>query len=229
MKKSVVFIGGILLAISGMLAYISPDKLSLAVVSIMGVIVMLGFVFGIIPLLQYIGAFMQGTENLEGLKKINSDNLWVPLARIEPFFGQKKIDDMFSEYIEKAAEQREQGVVISDIENVINDDSISVRSWRGVVLQIAGTLTALGLLGTFLGLATGISGVKYGSLEDTVAGVETMLRGITTAFYTSIAGVILSIIFNAVYRIVWNMTLRQLQLFIERFHMIVHAIRRARW
>ena len=199
MKKSVVFIGGILLAISGMLAYISPDKLSLAVVSIMGVIVMLGFVFGIIPLLQYIGAFKQGTENLEGLKKINSDNLWVPLARIEPFFGQKKIDDMFSEYIEKAAEQ-------------INDDSISVRSWRGVVLQIAGTLTALGLLGTFLGLATGISGVKYGSLEDTVAGVETMLRGITTAFYTSIAGVILSIIFNAVYRIVWNMTLRQLQL-----------------
>ena len=165
MKKSVVFIGGILLAISGMLAYISPDKLSLAVVSIMGVIVMLGFVFGIIPLLQYIGAFKQGTENLEGLKKINSDNLWVPLARIEPFFGQKKIDDMFSEYIEKAAEQREQGVVISDIENVINDDSISVRSWRGVVLQIAGTLTALGLLGTFLGLATGISGVKYGSLE----------------------------------------------------------------
>ena len=203
MKKSVVFIGGILLAISGMLAYISPDKLSLAVVSIMGVIVMLGFAFGIIPLLQYIGAFKQGTENLEGLKKINSDNLWVPLARIEPFFGQKKIDDMFSEYIEKAAEQREQGV--------------------------AGTLTALGLLGTFLGLATGISGVKYGSLEDTVAGVETMLRGITTAFYTSIAGVILSIIFNAVYRIVWNMTLRQLQLFIERFHMIVHAIRRARW
>lgn len=222
MKKSVVFIGGILLAISGMLAYISPDKLSLAVVSIMGVIVMLGFVFGIIPLLQYIGAFKQGTENLEGLKKINSDNLWVPLARIEPFFGQKKIDDMFSEYIEKADEQREQGVVISDIENVINDDSISVRSWRGVVLQIAGTLTALGLLGTFLGLATGISGVKYGSLEDTVAGVETMLRGITTAFYTSIAGVILSIIFNAVYRIVWNMTLRQLQLFIERFHIIVH-------
>lgn len=63
MKKSVVFIGGILLAISGMLAYISPDKLSLAVVSIMGVIVMLGFVFGIIPLLQYIGAFKQGTEN----------------------------------------------------------------------------------------------------------------------------------------------------------------------
>ena len=222
MKKSVVFIGGILLAISGMLAYISPDKLSLAVVSSMGVIVMHGFVFGIIPLLQYIGAFKQGTENLEGLKKINSDNLWVPLARIEPFFGQKKIDDMFSEYIEKAAEQREQGVVISDIENVINDDSISVRSWRGVVLQIAGTLTALGLLGTFLGLATGISGVKYGSLEDTVAGVETMLRGITTAFYTSIAGVILSIIFNAVYRIVWNMTLRQLQLFIERFHIIVH-------
>ena len=75
MKKSVVFIGGILLAISGMLAYISPDKLSLTVVAVMGVIVMLGFVFGITPLLHYIGAFKQGIENLESLKKTNSDNL----------------------------------------------------------------------------------------------------------------------------------------------------------
>ena len=221
MKKSIVFIGGILLIICGMLAVIAPDKLSKAVVAVMGVFVMLGFVFGIAPLLQFIGSFRQGAGHLNDLKKINSDNLWIPLSEIKPFFGQKNLDELFDEYVEKAYEQREQGVVITDIENVINDDSISVRSWRGVVMQISGSLTALGLLGTFLGLATGIGGVSYGSLQDTVSGIETMLSGITTAFYTSIVGVILSIVFNAVYRIVWNMTLRELQLFIERFHMIV--------
>jgi len=221
MKKSIVFIGGILLIICGVLAAIAPDKLSMAVVAVMGVFVMLGFVFGIAPLLQFIGSFRLGVLHLDDLKKINSDNLWIPLSEINPFFNQKNLDDLFTEYVEKATEQREQGVVITDIENVINDDSLSVRSWRGVVMQISGSLTALGLLGTFLGLATGIGGVSYGTLQDTVSGIETMLSGITTAFYTSIVGVILSIVFNAVYRIVWNMALRELQYFIERFHMVV--------
>ena len=221
MKKSIFFIGGLLLLICGMLAAVAPDKLSMAVVAVMGIFVMLGVIFGVAPLLQYIGAFKQASRHLDDLKKINSDNRWIPLADIDPFFGQRKIDELFTEYIEKAKEQREQGVVITDIENVINDDSISVRSWRGVVLQISGTLTAMGLLGTFLGLATGISGVSYSTMQDTLAGIESMLSGITTAFYTSIVGVILSITFNAVYRIVWNMTLRELQLFIERFHIIV--------
>ena len=221
MKKSIVFIGGILLIVCGMFAVIAPDKLSMGVVAIMGIIVIMGFIFGIMPLLRCIGAFKQGVAQLDDVKKINSDNRWLPLSEINPFFGHRMLDELFTEYVEKAMEQREQGVVVSDIESVINDDALSVRSWRGVVQQISGTMTALGLLGTFLGLVTGISGVTYGTLQDTVAGIQTLLQGITTAFYTSIVGVILSIIFNAVYRIVWNLALRELQLFIESFHLIV--------
>lgn len=221
MKKSIIFIGGILLLVCAMFVVVSPNKLSMAVVGLMTVFVALGFVFGITPNLQYISAFKQGVRNLDDVRKINSTNLWLPLSQIKPFFGQKALDNMFSDYIEKAMEQREQGVVISDVENAINEDSLSVRSWRGVVLQISGTLTALGLLGTFLGLVTGISGVGFGTLEETVSGIETMLTGITTAFYTSIVGVILSIAFNAVYRVVWNMMLREHQLFIERFHIVI--------
>ena len=221
MKKSIVFIGGILLIIGGMFAFIGPDKLSKAVVGVMAITMMLGFVFGIVPLLQYIGAFRQGLRNLDEVKKVNSDNLWIPISQISPFFDQKALDDIFSAYVSRSMEQREQGVVISDIESVLNEDSIAVRSWRGVVLQVAGTLTTLGLLGTFLGLVTGISGVTFGTLQETVTGIENMLQGITTAFFTSIVGVILSIVFNAVYRIIWNMTMRELQLFVERFHLDV--------
>lgn len=57
MKKSIVFIGGILFLISGMFTAIAPDMLSMAVAGIMSIIVILGFVFGILPLLRYIGAF----------------------------------------------------------------------------------------------------------------------------------------------------------------------------
>lgn len=221
MKKSIVFIGGVLFLISGMFTAIAPDVLSMAIAGIMSAIVILGFVFGVLPLLRYIGAFKQGVKQLDDIKKINSDNRLLPLSEIKPFFGQATLDALFDDYIEMVMEQREQGVVISDIESVINDDALSVRSWRSVVIQISGTLTALGLLGTFLGMVTGISGISYGDLQETVSGIQSLLKGITTAFYTSIVGVILSITFNAIYRIVWNLALRELKMFIERFHFIV--------
>ncbi len=221
MKKSVIFIGGILLIICALFVVVSPDRLSMVVVGLMSVMIALGFFFGINPNLQYISAFRQGVKHLHEIKKINSSNLWGPLSQIKPFFGQKTLDVLFSDYLDMAMEQREHGMIISDIEKTINDASLSVRSWRGVVLQVSGTLTAMGLLGTFLGLVTGVSGVSFGTLQETVTGIESLLKGLTTAFFTSIVGVILSIVFNAVYRVVWNMMLRELQMFVEQFHLII--------
>ena len=221
MKKSVIFVGSILLILCALLAVISPDKLSMVVVGLMSVLVALGFLFGISPNLQYISAFKQGIKHLNEIKKINSSNRWLPLSQIKPFFGQRTLDKLFSDYLETAMEQREQGLIISDIEKTINDSSLSVRSWRGVVLQVSSTLTAMGLLGTFLGLITGVSGVAFGTLQETVTGIENLLKGLTVAFYTSIVGVILSIVFNAIYRVVWNMMLRSLQMFVEQFHLII--------
>lgn len=221
MKKSVVLIGGLLLLILGLFIFISPDGLSLGVVSVMALMVIAGFIFGITPNLIYASGFKQGLKSLEDMKKVNSSNPWVLLAENKHVFSQSTLDGMFNDYIEKAIQQREKGVIISDIENIFNEDTVSLRSWRGVVIQIAGSLTALGLLGTFLGLVTGISGISFGNVEDTMNGIESLLRGITTAFYTSIVGVILSVTFNAVYRIIWNMTMRSMNIFIERFHLEV--------
>ena len=221
MKKSVILIGGIFLLISGMFAFISPDMLSFGVVAAMSLIVIIGFIFGITPNLIFADGFKKGVQSLEKLKKVNSSNAWIQLSENKHFFSQNTLDNMFNDYVEKAMEQRERGVIISDIENIFNEEAVALRSWRGVVIQISGTLTALGLLGTFMGLVTGISGITFANVEDTVNGIENLLKGITTAFYTSIVGVILSITFNAVYRIIWNMTIRSMNIFIERFHLDV--------
>ena len=92
MKKSIVFIGGILLIISGLFAVVAPDKLSMAIVGVMGLTTILGFVFGIVPLLQYISAFKQGVRNLDEVKKVNTSNPWIPVSQMEPFFDQKALD-----------------------------------------------------------------------------------------------------------------------------------------
>ncbi len=221
MKRIIIVLSTVFAAVCALLVIISPDYLSMIIVGVMTLIIAAGFAFGLIPNLLYSAGLRYGQNSIERVREVHADNVWTAVVNSKPFFKQKKLDELFDAYLENVTSQEENGVIISDIEDVINDETLAVYSWRGAVLQIAGILTALGLLGTFMGLVTGISSVAFSSAEATMESIETLLAGISTAFYTSIAGVILSIMFNIAYRLVWNIMLRECALFNEKFHLYI--------
>jgi len=61
-------------------------------------------------------------------------------------------------------------------------------------------LTAIGVLGTFLGLTLGLSGLDFSSneLEELKTGINQMISGAGAAFVSSVWGVLLSLILNAI-------------------------------
>ena len=221
MRKIIIILCTVFAMVCALLTVISPDYLSMIVVAVMTLIITAGFVFGLIPNLMFCAGLREGQESIERVREVHADNVWTAVTSVKPFFRQKKLDSLFDAYLENVKDQEEKGVVISDIEDVINDDILAIYSWRGAVIQVAGILTALGLLGTFMGLVTGISSVTFTSAEATMESIENLLAGISTAFYTSIAGVILSIMFNIAYRLVWNIMLRECSLFNEKFHLYI--------
>ena len=221
MRKIIIILCTVFAMVCALLAVISPDYLSMIVVAVMTLIITAGFVFGLIPNLMFCAGLREGQESIERVREVHADNVWTAVTSVKPFFRQKKLDSLFDAYLENVKDQEEKGVEISDIEDVINDDILAIYSWRGAVIQVAGILTALGLLGTFMGLVTGISSVTFTSAEATMESIENLLAGISTAFYTSIAGVILSIMFNIAYRLVWNIMLRECSLFNEKFHLYI--------
>lgn len=221
MKKVIIILCLVFLAICVLLAVLAPDFLSMLIIGVMTATIAAGLAFGLVPNLLYCDGFKTGQDSIDLSREVNADNVWTAVTSVKPFFRQKRLDDMFDTYMDMVKDQEEKGVVISDIEDVINDESLSIHSWRGVVLQISGILTALGLLGTFLGLVTGISTVAFTTAEATMESIENLLQGISTAFYTSIAGVILSILFNIAYRLVWNIMLREYSMFTEKFHIFI--------
>lgn len=87
--------------------------------------------------------------------------------------------------------------------------------------QIPGTLTGLGILGTFVGLLLGLRNISFVTVEAALGSVQSILAGIDTAFYTSIAGVILSILFNIINNVLRNIMNRETGLFLEEFHKTV--------
>ena len=221
MRRVVIFLIAFFATICMILIVLSPDYLSMLIVGIMTAAIVLGFVFGIIPLLRFSRGFRYGRKSIDDALEVNADYIWTAVRKVTPFFDERTLDDMFETYLGEVVDQNDKGVVISDIEDTINEETLAIRSWRGVVLQIAGIMTALGLLGTFLGLVMGISTVEFHTAEATMESIENLLKGIGTAFYTSIVGVILSILFNITYRLIWNYTLREMGLFIEQFHTFI--------
>lgn len=78
-------------------------------------------------------------------------------------------------------------------ENLLNDFNLTIFKNMGA------TFTGLGLLGTFLGLTIGLLGMKTDTIENLKNGIATLLQGTTTAFWTSVVGLSLAILFNFYY------------------------------
>jgi hypothetical protein len=66
--------------------------------------------------------------------------------------------------------------------------------------NVASSLVGLGVLGTFLGLALGVESIQLTNTETIKASIDTLLKGMGTAFTTSIWGMSLSIIFTLIYK-----------------------------
>lgn len=221
MRKIIVGVAALLLLSGGLLLSLAPDTLSMSMLIVMYLVVLLGFILGLMPAISFGSGFKNARQNIEQTLDIQSTETWIAVFKSDVLFRQKVLDSLFKEYKNKVEQQKEDEEIVSDIEEYISEDILSLRTWQGLVLQIPGTLTGLGILGTFIGLITGISGVGFSSVEAALESINVLLSGIEAAFYTSISGVILSIIFNILNRMIWNSMLREYGLFVDTFHKIV--------
>lgn len=75
--------------------------------------------------------------------------------------------------------------------------SAHVSYWQ----NFGGVFTGVGIFGTFAGLTLGIMGIDLSSGDVTVLkdGIGALLRGISTAFITSLAGIFLALLYGAAY------------------------------
>ena len=209
----------LVLLISGVfLTAYSPDDISTVFTVVMEIVMVIGIVFGILPVLQYAAAFQNGSDNIDRILESQAVSVWSGVSQTEEFFHQRTMDELLDDYKEKIKLQQQSAQILSDVDDYINDDVLAMRSWQNLVHQVPGTLTGLGILGTFVGLIIGIRGIGFSTINAALNSVQTMLNGIQVAFYTSISGVILSLLFNLLYRISWNIMLRNMAMFSDKFH-----------
>lgn len=66
--------------------------------------------------------------------------------------------------------------------------------------NVSSSLVGVGVLGTFIGLALGVSSVDLDTADTIKSSINTLLRGMGAAFTTSIWGMFLSLLFTLIYK-----------------------------
>lgn len=95
---------------------------------------------------------------------------------------------------------------------------------RRAILDYGGGLhVSLGVLGTFIGLAIGLAGLAGGDTQQMTEGVFGLIAGMKTAFYTSVAGVVLSLIWIFVDRLITIRTNNEIDWHIDKLHYYLNA------
>ena len=138
----------------------------------------------------------------------------------EQLFKNQTLQGTLTEYAQACQKNgRTEGAAgFVDLTVFFNRDYLDEIGNTGLADLIPGTMTALGILGTFIGLVQGVSGFDTSTAEAISSSVTTLLAGMETAFWTSIIGVILSLGFSHFHKRVYEAANEKMELFAAAFH-----------
>ncbi len=132
------------------------------------------------------------TENKQNKEKKSWNDL--------RFLGDK-LSGVWADFLQNA-EMRDAHGETCDVSQYINESTVTDFVGSPNLADMApGIMTSLGILGTFLGLVMGLSGLTISAADTNalLSAMDQLIGGMSTAFLTSIVGVCASLLFNLVH------------------------------
>ncbi len=145
--------------------------------------------------------------------------LWETYRTKSKVFGDDVLDEAFYRYQKKMNSfQSRHGLTGScDIEDYIHEDLLNQAGMNYYNSAISGTMTGLGILGTFIGLSLGLGSFNGNDIFTISDNVGPLLEGMKVAFHTSVYGILFSLVFQFAYRSVMADAYDKLQEFLGAF------------
>ena len=135
-------------------------------------------------------------------KEVNGKNLWPDYKDKVRVFEEDELQDAFNKYrLRVKGTKTKRGFGSScDLGEFINEDLLDKAGMNYFNSGVSGTLTGLGILGTFLGLSMGMGAFDGNDIFTISDNIGFLLSGMKVAFHTSVYGILFSLVFNVVYR-----------------------------
>jgi len=201
-------------------------------------IINIGFliIIGILFVISFIsfGRLGRVTRELEDVRlrlqeeyqEAGETNLWANYKDNAAFFEEKDLQDAFHKYRlrVKGAKTRRGTGSSCDLEEYINEDLLDQIGMNSFNSGVSGTLTGMGILGTFLGLSMGLGAFSGDDIFTISDNVGSLLSGMKVAFHTSVYGIFFSLVFNIIYRSIMSDAYKTLDEFLSVFRQTMQPL-----
>ena len=192
---------------------ILPDLTDMLVYAAIAGVTLIGVIKCLIPLWATTRALRTAIRRLQ---KDAGNTHEKPVWQESRFMG-RRLRGSWLRFLQNA-EQLDRRGLPCNVEDYINDDTVTHGPGNAPLAElIPSLLTSLGILGTFMGMMSGLSGLDFTNSENIIAGIPTLLTGMQFAFGTSVAGISCSLCFNMLNRIAQGSSYRAIDEFVESF------------
>lgn len=222
MVAIILYINGVFAGQVTDMANLMINLIFLVVIGIMFLISTVSF----IRLNRCTDSLLQVTDQIYRAYDSGNHNLWEEYSKKKQPFGDEVLDDAFLRYQKRMRNyQTKRGLVGScDIEEYINESLINRVAKTYFNSAISGTMTGLGILGTFIGLSIGLGSFNGNDIYTISENIGPLLEGMKVAFHTSVYGIFFSLVFTFVYRGIMSDAYERLEEFLECYSECVEPV-----
>ncbi|MBR4080426.1 MAG: MotA/TolQ/ExbB proton channel family protein [Clostridia bacterium] len=190
-----------------------PNLADYAVYAAIAVVTLIGVFKCLTPLWNVTHALRRAIRRLQKAAGTHRDK---PVWQETRFMG-RRLRGSWLRFLQNA-EQLDRRGLPCNVEDYINDDTVTHGPGNAQLAElIPNLLTSLGILGTFMGLMQGLTGLDMTDASSLMNGIPVLLDGMKFAFGTSVAGISCSLVFNMLNRIAQGSSYRAIDDFVESF------------
>lgn len=194
----ILYINGVF---TGEVTSLSNLLINVSFLVVIGIMFMVSSVaFGRLNIL--VDALERACVTMEKEHREKEGSLWEIYRARKKVFAHDELDYQYARYQKRMASyQTSKGLkAVCDLEEFINNDIVDRVAMSHYNSAVSGTLTGLGILGTFLGLSMGLGSFDGNDIYTISDNVGPLLEGMKVAFHTSVYGIFFSLVFNFIYR-----------------------------
>lgn len=171
-------------------------------------------------------ALRQTAYSISKAYKEKGGNLWHEYKDLDQLFHHTVLDNAFNRYQHrmKSYTTRRGLTAACDLEEYINEDLLDEISSSHFNSSVSGTMTGLGILGTFLGLSLGLGAFSGNDIFTISDNVGPLLDGMKVAFHTSVYGIFFSLVFTFIYRGIMAYSYQTLEEFLSCYRECVMPV-----
>lgn len=224
-----IFVVGFVLLVNGVftgdVSSVSNLVINLIFLLLIGILFFISFI-SFARLNRMTDKLLDVTDQIYKAYDGGDHKLWETYRTKSKVFGDDVLDEAFYRYQKKMSRfQTRHGLMGScDIEDYIHEDLLNQVGMNYFNSAISGTMTGLGILGTFIGLSIGLGSFNGNDIYTISDNVGPLLSGMKVAFHTSVYGILFSLVFQFAYRSLMADAYDKLQEFLDAFRECVEPM-----